>query len=427
MSRTEAAEKTGRWGLRLAAIVAAAFLARLAVVVSGFGRLDDPDNYLVLARALAEGRGFALDGHPTAYRPPLYPVVLAPLVATLGGRIAWGIAGLHLLLGVGTVVLTATAARRWGLSPGRTLLAAAVAGCDPVLLAQGRVVMTETLAAFLMAGALAALAEGNPRGAVLGGVWLGLGTLCRPSALPVAGLVTVAAGRMRPGPWPVRLRRAAALAIATVAMLIPWAWRNARLFGEPIWTTTHGGYTLALANNPVYYAEVVNGPPGAVWSGPNQRRWFVAVDRAMRGLSEPEADRRFCALGLRMVVERPRDFARATLARLGRFWSIAPSGAEYPRVLRVATAIWTVPLWIALALGLTRRSLWRWPQVGAPLVVVALTAVHAVYWTDLRMRAAAIPAIALIAASAATLRPARFRNAVPVDSRLGRREGPKKI
>ena len=425
MSGTEVASETGHYRRGLAAIVALALVARLAVIVPGFGRLDDPDNYLVLARALAEGRGFVLNGRPTAYRPPLYPMVLAPTVAILGARIAWGIAGLHLLLGAGTVVLTATAARRWGLGPGRTLLASAIVACDPVLVGQGRLVMTETLAAFLMAGALAALAEGNTRGAARGGVWLGLGTLCRPSALAVAGLVTLVAGLAGPGPWPVRARRAAAIALATIATLLPWAWRNARLFGEPVWTTTHGGYTLALANNPVYYAEVVDGPPGTVWSGPNQRRWFVAVDRAMRGLSEPEADRRFRALALRMVVERPRDFVRASLARLGRFWGVAPAGAVYPRALRIATALWSFPLGIALAFGLTRRELWRWPRIGAPSVLIALTAVHALYWTDLRMRAPAVPAIALIAASAPTRRKMPFRDAVSSDSRGGA-EGPKK-
>ena len=63
---------------------------------------------------------------------------------------------------------------------------------------------------------------------------------------------------------------------AAVATLAPWALRNARALGEPVWTTTHGGYTLALANNPTYYDEVLDGPPGAVWSGPNQRRWWDA-------------------------------------------------------------------------------------------------------------------------------------------------------
>jgi hypothetical protein len=416
MLGTKASRETGDRRLGLALIVMAALLARLAVIVPGFGHRDDPDNYLVLARALAEGRGLAMNGRATAYRPPLYPLLLAPLVATLGPRIGWGIAGLHLLLGSGTVLLTATAARRWGLSTGRTLLAAAIVACDPVLVAQGRLVMTETLAAFLMAGSLAALAAATVRGSAWGGLWFGLGTLCRPSALPVAALATVAAGLAGPGSWPVKARRAGAIALATAATLSPWAMRNACLFGEPVWTTTHGGYTLALANNPVYYADVVNGPPGAVWTGPNQARWFDGVDRAMRGLSEPEADRRLRALALRMLVEQPRDFARASAARLGRFWSIAPAAAVYARELRVATALWTVPLWIVLALGLTRPGLWRWPQISAPVVVLALTIVHTFYWSDLRMRAPAVPAIALIAASVSPFWPWPRRQAVPINS-----------
>ena len=185
---------------------------------------------------------------------------------------------------------------------------------------------------------------------------------------------------------------------AAVATLAPWAWRNARALGEPVWTTTHGGYTLALANNPVYYAEVLDGPPGAVWSGPNQRRWWEGLNRATSGMTEPQADRFLIASGARMLVERPRDFARASLARLGRFWSIAPSGAVYPARLRLATALWTVPLWAALIIGLCTRDIWIWPRVSALLCVLALSAVHAVFWTDLRMRAPIVPAIALIAA-----------------------------
>ena len=410
-ARTHAAVPAGRRTGGLALVVAVAVLLRLAVIVPGFGRLEDPDNYLVLARALAEGRGFAIAGHPTAYRPPLYPLVLAPLVKSLGARLAWGVAGLHLLLGAGTVLLTARTGRRWGLPPGRCLLAAAVVACDPVLVAQGRVVMTETLAAFLMAGALAALADGTTGAALRGGLWLGLGTLCRPSALPVAGLVAVAAGLVGPGDRRGRLGRAAVLICVTLVTLVPWAWRNARLFGEPVWTTTHGGYTIALANNPVYYAEILNGPPGAVWSGPNQRNWFEGARRATRGLNEPEADRRLRALGLGMAFARPRDFARATLARLGRFWGVAPAASVYPFATRVGTALWTVPLWFGLGMGLTRRGLWRWPFISAPMALIALSAVHCIYWTDLRMRAPIVPAFAVIVSSATIAGAARFRGA----------------
>ena len=115
-------------------------------------------------------------------------------------------------------------------------------------------------------------------------------------------------------------------------------------------------------------------------------------------MSEPQADRSLRAAGLRMLTERPGAFARASLARLGRFWGIAPSGAVYPGPLRVVTALWTIPLWIALVVGLARRPTWRWPRVAAPALLLGLTAVHAVFWTDLRMRAPIVPAIALVAA-----------------------------
>src|SRR5512135_2932676 len=123
---------TGRsFGLGLTAVVAVGVLARLALMVPGFGHRADPAAYLVLARSLAEGKGFALGGRPTAYRPPLYPILLTPLVATLGDQLAWGVAALHLVLGAGTVAVTALAGRGWGLSPARALIASAIVACDP--------------------------------------------------------------------------------------------------------------------------------------------------------------------------------------------------------------------------------------------------------------------------------------------------------
>ena len=90
----------------LFALVVVAMVVRGAVIVPTLGRLDDPDNYLPLARSLAEGRGFLMNGRPTAYRPPLYPMVLAPW-SLPGDRLGRGVAGLHLALGAGTVALTA--------------------------------------------------------------------------------------------------------------------------------------------------------------------------------------------------------------------------------------------------------------------------------------------------------------------------------
>jgi hypothetical protein len=384
----------------LCAIILLALALRAAVMFRGSGSFDDPDNYLPMARSLASGEGFALRGRPTAYRPPLYPLVLAPMAAAGDDRARWGIALLHLALGAGTVWMTARAAEQFGLSRARTMAAALVVACDPVLIGQGRSVMTETPAAFLVAATLAALAIGGVRGAVRGGVWFGLAALCRPSILAATVLTILAGMVVKPGQWKDRLIRSGLLAMTVGLVLLPWMIRNRLVLGEPIWTTTHGGYTLALANNPVYYRDVLNGPPGRVWTGQDQWLWWDSVNRATRGMTEPQADRYMQAEVWRLARERPRDFARATLARLGHFFGVAPAASVYPSSVRWASIAWTVPLWIALALGLSRRSLWQWPQVAAPMMVIGLTLVHAFFWTDLRMRAPIVPAIALIAAGA---------------------------
>src|SRR5262249_31402828 len=194
---------------------------------------DGPDNYLLRARSLASESGLALTGRRTAYRPPLYPMVLAPLVGGPSDRVFWRIALLHLGLGAGTVWLTAAAAERFGLSRGRVMVAALITACDPVLIWQSRSVMTETPTAFLVAGTLAALAVGGGLGAVLGGVGFGLSSLCRPSMLVGAVLTMLAGLVMRPGALRERLVRGCVLALTLGLVLLPWMIRNLLLLGEP--------------------------------------------------------------------------------------------------------------------------------------------------------------------------------------------------
>jgi hypothetical protein len=398
MSTAEPARDSS--SLPLPAIVALAILLRGGAMLAGSGQFADPDNYRPLARSLAEGKGLCWKERPTAYRPPLYPLILAPIVKAAGEHTAIGVAALHLILGAGTVVLTAHAARGWGLSSGRVLAAAFVTACDPVLVWQSRFVMTETLGAFLLAVALALIARPGASSSLLGGATLGLAGLCRPSLLPGAALVAASALVARPGRPRERLTRAITLSLAIVALLAPWALRNALVLGQPVWTTTHGGYTLALGNNEVYYRDVLNGPHGRVWTGEDQWRWWDSVNRDTAGMTEAQADRFLRDRVIRLAVDQPRTFLRACLDRLARFWSLVPAVAVYSRAVRWATALWTIPLWLALAVGLCRRSLWGWPQVAAPLLILGLTAVHSFYWTDVRMRAPIVPAIALIAASA---------------------------
>ncbi len=68
----------------------------------------------------------------------------------------------------------------------------------------------------------------------------------------------------------------------------------------------------------------------------------------------------------------------------------------------LALACYYSLLYLAAFVGLKRlgkdwrRSVW-WP---IPTLVLTLTLVHAVYWSNMRMRAPAIPAIAMLAAAA---------------------------
>lgn len=383
----------------LGGIMILAVLLRAAAMSRGPAAFDDPDNYLPMARSLAAGEGFAFKGRPTAYRPPLYPMLLVPAVA-MGEWERWGIAALHIALGAGTVWMTAAAAIGFGLSRRRAMAAAFIAACDPVLAWQARSVMTETPAAFLVAATLAGLAQGGRRGAILGGLGFGLAGLCRPSLLAAAAPAIVAGLAAPPGRPRERILRSTLLAFSTALVLLPWMIRNLVVLGDPVWTTTHGGYTLALANNPVYYREVLDGPPGRVWTGDDQWRWWDSVNRETAGMTERQADRYLQETVWRLARDRPRDFFRASLARLGHFWGVAPAASVYPGAARYATMAWTVPLWAALGLGLARRSAWCWPRIAAPMVVLGLTMVHAVFWTDLRMRAPIVPAIAIIAAGA---------------------------
>ena len=386
---------------------ALAFLARLAL---GLARLDeplnDPDQYLPFASALASGKGFVYNGLPTAYRPPLYPLLLAPLVGVLGTDDWFRVAlfSFHAFMGAATTWMVMSMVKRLQKSAASHHLAetcaifsgGVLAAFDPVLLAQAVLPMTETLAAFLLAAGLYLLVCGRNTSA---GIAFGLASLSRPSLLACVGLVLLARF------WPIsrhglvrQMRDGLQVGVAVVLVLTPWAVRNWVIFGEPVWTTTHGGYTFALANNPVYYDEVLFGPPGAVWTGPRQQAWMDSVGPLTAGMTEPEANRYLERQTWAFVQGQPRAFLASCVDRQWRFWAVAPSRQVYGLKVRLVTGLWTVPFWLAVLAGLCTKATWAWPNRAAVAAAAGLACVHLLYWTDIRMRAPIVPALAVVAA-----------------------------
>jgi len=422
------------------AVLLPALLLRVAATWHWQAELQrDRDAYLAIARNIVSGHGFSLDGrHPTAYRPPLYPLVLAAAQAT-GGEIT--VATFQILLGVGIVLLTyLLGCRLLGEQP--ALIAAGVVAVDPLLLRYTPQFMTETLFTCLVTGLMwlslrlvretvksgepgaSATGDGHtpPRQvrqvAAAGHRWLlggtvglvfGLCALTRPTIWAWGGVTAVVwiAGGLRE---PMRLkRRMFGVGIVVAAAMLsvsPWIIRNTLVFGRPIVTTTHGGYTLLLGNNPVFYNDVARQPWGTVWKGESFQNWQQSVEERMKHADPPpqtelQRDRWMFRRAMQNIAGDPGGFLTACWLRLRRFWNVVPlraSGGGLPAgVTGVVGVFYTLVMLVALV-GVIRlkRSEWAhwWPLV---LLMVSFTAVHLVYWSNTRMRAPLIPVVALLA------------------------------
>ena len=202
------------------------------------------------------------------------------------------------------------------------------------------------------------------------------------------------------------------VALLAVALTVsPWLVRNLVVFGRPILTTTHGGYTLLLGNNPVFYHEVVEQPWGTVWDDApreqTQEVWYDTVQAEMfeeigADAGEPDRDRWMFRRALRNIGAQPVLFLRACWLRFLRFWNIVPLGTAADSISQ--PVIWGIGLFygiltagVLLGLARLRRADWtRWMPIV--LLLVAFSLVHLFFWSNARMRAPLVPSICLLAA-----------------------------
>jgi hypothetical protein len=287
------------------------------------------------------------------------------------------------------------------------LLAAGLVAVDPLLVRYAAQPMTECVFAALVSAALWPLAivlRSPDRWSVgfLAGVLLGLAALCRPTIWPfVVAALAIVAPRSQ-----ASFRRFVLMLAGLLLTVLPWGIRNACVLGQWRITTTHGGYTLLLANNPVFYHEVARQPWGAVWSGESLEAWqramFAEIETDL-GPSPGElaTDRWQTARARKSIQDDPAGFAAAAWYRIRSFWSLSPRGAAAGR-WRWPIAVWYVGMFAAAAVGvwrLARRDV-RSLLPLLLLLVVSIQAVHLVYWTDTRMRAPLHPVFAVLSVAA---------------------------
>ncbi len=377
---------------------------------------DDVDGYRHLAINVIETATFGYTvedadgraGHvrPTAYRPPLYPLLLAG-VGWYGRVPLLAVAGLHLTLGVATVGGVYALGKHWRL--GKWALAAALLiACDPILLKQSSLVMTETAATALAVAVLLALVRLDDRrtasSAALAGAAIGLAVLCRPTFLiwfaSLAAMLLV----LPPTSFRDRVKLVAPFVLACGMVLGAWIGRNFVALGHPVLATTHGGYTLWLGNNEGFYKYLETAPWGDVWDSSQLDARYNRVKASLDG-DEVLADRWAYRQAKRCIGQQPAAFLRSCLVRVGRFWGVLPhrvgtSETMAVRLQRYVVAFWYAVVFLLAVLGVVRlgRRLCARPVLWGLMLCLSFTAVHTFYWSNLRMRGPLMPVVCLCAA-----------------------------
>ena len=395
-----ATDRPVRGGWWTVLVAGAALAVRLAYVVPQAGLLErDPDGYARIADHVAHGRGFSSDGRcPTAHRPPLYPLILAGLDRLGGTSTALGV--LHALMGAVTVALVFAAGCALGSRTGAGV-AAALTALDPLLVHNTALRMTETPAALLVAAAVCLLAHlprapTLPRGLALGLV-LGLAVLCRPSLalLLVAVLAVALLGRSARTVLTVPVLTGLVVGVAVCEA--PWVVRNVASLGHPVWGTTHGGHTLHRGNNLFFYRDAVAHPYDTLWPDDSYQRWKARTDGQAVGLDEVERDRFEYRQAWRFMCDHPRAMLACSWRKLRRFWAVQPNPMQAGAGARVAIGVFyaiQIPLFLV---GLCFGRGPRWFRLVVLVTVLCLGLTHALYWSNMRMRAPLVPALALLA------------------------------
>lgn len=371
-----------RWAL--AATLCGAAVARLAWVtqVQRPTTFRDPGAYLMLAEQASSGNGWtylvpqasgAFANEPTAYYPPGYPLFLTPfmwLVRLLPGDIStFGTAvAVNVVLSVVLVWLTFLLGRRLaGTTAG--LVAAAATALWPNLVFHSGVILTETLflvvltLVFLVALATpeVARAPGWRRMATVG-VLLGVLGLIRPVSLVIAPLFVLlwwSDGVTR------AVRRLAVVAVATVAVMVPWSAFSTVRMESPVLLSLNFGDNLCIS-----YRDGANGGFSLApdcFDGYNQYRrpeyetvrQSDNIDRATTWITENPGT----AIGL--VPDRARFTLQHDsdgLAAAGDYGEAPVFGADTVRILSdVADGYYWLLAALALAgvVVIARRGDWR--------------------------------------------------------------------
>ena len=403
-------------------ILALALALRIGYVAAtpDYVMVHDALDYDRAAVSIAQGEGWPYSrapGRETAFRPPAYPVLLAGVYTVAGVTDAEAsdrvLAARILGIVISTLIVVligVVAAQLWGR---RVALAAmALAAVYVPLITVGGAVMSETLFAALLLGALAAVIQHRRsthrwRWVLLAGLLGGLTILTRANALVLLLPLGLAVWTTRPRFSPRALAAPAVLVVLALLTVSPWTIRNAVVFDRFIPVSTQLGSALAGTYNDQARLDKEN---PASWRSVSHIPAYRELYARIKETPEPEVEDELTAMSKEYIREHPTYVAKValwttlrTLDVAGRDWSRhTASTISIPRGWADAGVFcfWIFAL-LALAGATTkaarRTPLWVWL---VPLLLY-LSTVFLVVETP-RYRTGIDPFIVMLAALAVT-------------------------
>ena len=363
----------------------------------------DEREYLLLARNVAEGRGFVHlqpDGTPAPGehfgRAPVYPVFLAAVIRVTGAPPAADVPLLRAIRIVQAVVggvlvwLVAWLAGR-AAGPEAARAGGWLAAVYPPLVWTPAYVWSETLFSVLALACVAVLTlDRRRRGLYLAaGALAGLAVLTRPAMLfflPLAALWLA---------WKREWRGVVLLSLACAFVIMPWTIRNAREYGRFVLVASEGGITFWTGNHPSAVGE------GDLAANPQLKRENVALRARHAGLTPEELEPIYYREARRFIREHPVAWAQL-LARKA-FYAVVPLGPSY----RLHSALYfgaSVASYLAVLpfalMGLARLA--RAGRLPVPLLLLAASSflVCLVFFPQERFRIPVVDPTLLVTAAA---------------------------
>lgn len=302
------------WILGVGAIVRLLFLFYMADLEL---RMDEVQ-YQEIAVNLTEGRGFALNGRLTSWRPPLYPFVLSVLYTFTGTTDPVVARGFQAILSLLNGLLVYLLGRRlFGERVG--LGAALLFTFYPSFLFYNNHVLTEVLFTFLLTLTgycfLVYLQTGRLPLLAASGVALGLAVLTRDIVWPMVAVMALLALYGRQLSFNRWVSHSAALLVSFLFVITPWVIRNTRVQGTFTLIATNGG--------PVFYAgNYEHTPPDRPWRS-------HALDSELKvrrllppGLTEGEQQRVAFRKGLDFILDHPGLTLRRAVIKAANVWGL---------------------------------------------------------------------------------------------------------